>query len=82
MARVFCAAQRTLDTAPDFHMIFKESGGKKTPKCSGIVSSPTDSVTEPKWQGRPKSETQRSDGGPKMTRRRWLCVRLDLLGYK
>ena len=35
-ARGFCAAKRTLDTAPSFHRIFLESEGKKTLKATGI----------------------------------------------
>ena len=36
-ARVFCAAQRTLDAAPSFHTISLESEGKKTLKGRGLV---------------------------------------------
>jgi hypothetical protein len=36
-ARAFCAAKRTLDTAPAFHRMSMESEGKKTLKSWGSM---------------------------------------------
>ena len=46
-ARGFCAAKRTLDTAPAFHKISLESEGKDAASLEFGPVSPIDSATEP-----------------------------------